>query len=205
MPDDNTKWFDGVQHEQLSTPEAKEWLGKYASSDEALAGGWFHTGDIGHVDPDGFLHITDRKKDLIATAGGKKVAPQPIEARIRRNKFVSEAVLVGNRRPFISLLIVPNFERLDSWAKAGGVAFTDYKQLTAQPAVRALYQGIIDRANEQLAHFEKIRSFTILDRELTVAEGYLTPTLKVRRKIVEEAYREEIDAMYPPPAGSSAR
>jgi len=178
---------------------------KPEQTDEALAGGWFHTGDIGHINGDGFLYITDRKKDLIATAGGKKVAPQPIEARIRRNKFVTEAVLVGNRRPFISMLIVPNFDRLDAWARAGGLDLSDRKRLTASPEVRALYQGIVDRANEELAQFEKIKNFTVLDRELTVAEGHLTPTLKVRRKIVEEAYRDDIDAMYQPSPGSTAR
>jgi long-chain acyl-CoA synthetase len=174
---------------------------------EALAGGWFHTGDIGHVDEDGFLVITDRKKDLIATAGGKKVAPQPIEGKLKHSPFISEAVLVGNRRPFISLLIVPNFVRLQAWAVTAGVTERDHARLLALPQVHALYQGVVDGVNEGLAQFERVKSFRLLDRELSIAEGDLTPTLKVRRKIVEERYREQIDAMYgaapPAPEGSS--
>jgi long-chain acyl-CoA synthetase len=165
-------------------------------TEEALAGGWFHTGDIGHLDEDGYLVITDRKKDLIATAGGKKVAPQPIERLLKQDAFVSEAVLVGNRRPFIGLLIVPNFDRLLAWAERSGIAETDRGRLVESEAVRALYQGIVDRANADLAQFERIKGFVVLDREPTIADGHLTPTLKVRRPIVEEAYRERIDQMY---------
>ena len=171
---------------------------KPEQTDEALAGGWFHTGDIGHLDADGFLFITDRKKDLIATAGGKKVAPQPIEARIKHSKYVSEAVLLGDRRPFISLLIVPNFERLETWAHETGSTAGDRARLVESRAARELYQRIVDEVNEDLAQFEKIKAFAVLDRELTLDEGHLTPTLKVRRKIVEEAFRDRIDAMYRP-------
>ncbi len=169
---------------------------KPEQTDEALAGGWFHTGDIGHVDADGFLFITDRKKDLIATAGGKKVAPQPIEARIKQNKYVSEAVLVGERRPFISALIVPNFERLDVWAREKGLEMVDRAGQVLAAPVHELYQHVIDDVNRDLSQFEKIKAFALLDHELSVDEGHLTPTLKVRRKIVEQAFRDRIDALY---------
>jgi len=166
---------------------------------EAIVDGWFHTGDIGHLDADGYLVITDRKKDLIATAGGKKVAPQPIELRLKQDPLVAEAVLVGNRRPFIALLIVPNFERLAAWASAGGHAATGHAELAALPAARELYQRVVDSINAELAPFERIKSFELLDRELTIADGDLTPTLKVKRKIVEEHFRARIDAMYGAP------
>lgn len=173
---------------------------KPEQTDEALAGGWFHTGDIGHLDDDGFLFITDRKKDLIATAGGKKIAPQPVEARIKRSKYVSEAVLVGEGRPFISALLVPNFERLEAWAHEHDLPARDRAALLQSPEAQTLYQHVIDHVNEDLSQFEKIKTFTVLDRELTSEEGHLTPTLKVRRKIVEEVFRERIDAMYRRPA-----
>ncbi len=175
---------------------------KPEQTDEALSGGWFHTGDIGELDPDGFLFITDRKKDLIATAGGKKVAPQPIENGLKHSKYIAEAVLIGDRRPFIALLIVPNFERLGMWARENGLDPDDRARLVEGAQARALYQGIVDRANEDLAQFEKIKNFSVLARELTVEDGHLTPTLKVRRRVVEEAFRERIEAMYQSAAGN---
>jgi long-chain acyl-CoA synthetase len=176
------------------------YFNKPVQTEEAMAGGWFHTGDIGHIDADGFLFITDRKKDLIATAGGKKVAPQPIEARIKHSKYVSEAVLIGDRRPFISLLIVPNFERLDAWARAAGMDPADRARVLASPGLHEKYQRVVDEVNAGLAQFEKIKTFVLIDRELTTDEGHLTPTLKVRRKIVEEAFHEQIESMYRPAA-----
>ncbi len=171
---------------------------------EALAGGWFHTGDIGHLDADGYLLITDRKKDLIATAGGKKVAPQPIERLLKQNPLVAEAVLIGDRRPFIVTLIVPNFERLIPWAAEHGVPHDDRARLVAAPAVREIYQKAIDSANTDLAQYERIKGFTLLSQELTINDGHLTPTLKVRRRIVEKTYRNEIEAMYSPGAHAHA-
>ena len=161
-----------------------------------MKGGWFYTGDIGELDKDGYLRITDRKKDLIATAGGKKVAPQPIEGRLRHDPMIAEAVMVGNGRPYITMLIAPNFPRLDVWATNGGLDITDRAKLVATPEVRKLYQEIVDGVNASLAQYERIKSFTLLDGELTTANGDLTPTLKVRRKIVEEHFRDKIDAMY---------
>jgi long-chain acyl-CoA synthetase len=169
---------------------------------EALAGGWFHTGDIGHLDADGFLVITDRKKDLIATSGGKKVAPQPIEALLKQDPLVSEAILIGDRRPFIATLLVPNFERLAAWASEAGLPHDDRARLVASPAVRELYQKLLDRVNTDLAQHERIKSFLLLSDELTVEAGHLTPTLKVRRSIVEKAYRDAIEGMYQ--AGAAA-
>lgn len=163
---------------------------------EALAGGWFHTGDIGHLDVDGFLVITDRKKDLLATAGGKKVAPQPIEGRLKQSPFVAEAILIGDRRPFIVVLLIPNFERLAAWASQAGLSHDDRARLVAAPAVRELYQKVIDGVNADLAQHERVKLFALLPDELTIADGQLTPTLKVRRRIVEKMYRNEIETMY---------
>jgi long-chain acyl-CoA synthetase len=176
------------------------YLNKPDQTAEAIVDGWFHTGDIGHLDADGFLVITDRKKDLIATAGGKKVAPQPIEGKLKSSPFVSEAILVGNRRPFISLLLIPNFDRLGAWAQAAGVATADRAALLAAPAVRDLYQRIVDGVNAELAQFERVKSFELLESELSINEGDLTPTLKVRRKIVEEKFQDRIDRMYRNPS-----
>jgi long-chain acyl-CoA synthetase len=163
---------------------------------EALAGGWFHTGDVGFLDADGFLSITDRKKDLIATAGGKKVTPQPIEGRLKQNPFVTEAVLLGDRRPFVVTLIVPNFERLSAWAADAALPHDDPARLVAAPVVRELYQKIVDGVNADLAQHERIKAFALLDRELTIDDGHLTPTLKVRRRMVEKTYRDEIEGLY---------
>jgi long-chain acyl-CoA synthetase len=176
------------------------YLNKAEQTAEAIVDGWFHTGDIGHLDADGFLVITDRKKDLIATAGGKKVAPQPIEGKLKASPLVAEAVLVGNRRPFISLLLIPNFERLDAWAQAAGLATGNRAALLAAPAVRELYQRVVDGVNQELAQFERIKLFALLEYELSIHDGDLTPTLKVRRKIVEEKFKDAIDAMYRAPA-----
>ncbi len=176
---------------------------KPKETEDAMAGGWFHTGDIGHLDPDGFLVITDRKKDLIATAGGKKVAPQPIEARIKQDPLIAEAILVGDRRPFIVTLIVPNFEKLTAWAAAHGMASDDHARLVDSPATREVFQKIIDSVNADLAQHERIKSFVILPGDLTIDDGHLTPTLKVRRRIVEKTYQRQIDELYAP--GATAR
>ncbi|MCI0451937.1 MAG: long-chain fatty acid--CoA ligase [Candidatus Latescibacteria bacterium] len=185
---------DNVMQGYFKKPEATA---------EALAGGWFHTGDIGHLDPDGFLVITDRKKDLIATAGGKKVAPQPVEGRLKQNPFIAEAVLVGDRRPFIGTLIVPNFERLVAWAREHAIAQEDPLRLVEASAVRELYQKIVDGVNADLAQYERVKGFVLLGQELTIDAGHLTPTLKVRRRIVEKTYHNEIEAMYQ--SGAAAR
>ncbi len=170
----------------------------------ALRDGWFHTGDVGRLDADGVLTITDRLKDLLVTAGGKKVAPQPLEGRLKTSKWVSEAVLLGDRQPFITSLIVPNFVNLEAEAKAHGRAFASHHDLVAQPESRALIQAEVDRLNGELAPFEKIKRFALLDRDLSQEAGELTPTLKVRRRIVAERFAGVIAEMYGPRAPQPA-
>jgi long-chain acyl-CoA synthetase len=158
--------------------------------------GWFHTGDIGFLDRDGFLTITDRKKDIIVTSGGKNIAPQPIENRLRTNKFFTEVVMIGNRRNFPSALVVPNFEALEAWARQGGIAFSSREELVKRPEVLAHYKRLVDELTPDLAQFEKIKKVALLTKEFTQESGEITPTLKVKRRVVEERYKAAIDSMY---------
>ena len=163
----------------------------------ALAGGWFHTGDIGTLDADGYLAITDRKKELLCTSGGKKIAPQPIEGALRAHPLITEAVLVGEGRHFPAALIVPDLTALatDLGIELHTVA-GDVRGVLARSEVHARFTAAVETVNASLAQFERIKRFTLLDRELTMAAGELTPTLKVKRRVVEEKYREQIEAMY---------
>ena len=163
---------------------------------EAFVDGFFKTGDIGTLDADGFLSVTDRKKDLIKTSGGKFIAPQPIEASLKNNALVAEAVVIGDKRKFSSVLILPYFPLLEDWAGINQVAFTSRKELVAEPRVQTLYEGIVESVNANLARFEKMKKTLVLADEFSVAEGTLTPTLKMRRRAVEERHRAMIDAMY---------
>ena len=158
--------------------------------------GWFHTGDIGFVDPDGCLVITDRKKDIIVTSGGKNIAPQPIENRLKANKFFTEVVMIGNKRNFAAALVVPGFEALEAWAKQQGMTVGGREELVRRPEVLALYQGLVNDMTADLAQFEKIKKIALVAREFTQESGELTPTLKVKRRVVEERYKPMIDAMY---------
>jgi long-chain acyl-CoA synthetase len=163
---------------------------------QAIRDGWFHTGDVGYLDQDGFLVITDRLKDLLVTAGGKKVAPQPLEAKLKSSPWISEAVLLGDGRPFVVALIVPQFERLENEAKAQQWPVTSTRELIQRPEVRAIYQGEIARLNRELAPFEQIKKFALLDRELSQEADELTPSLKVKRKAVMAHYAAEIEGLY---------
>ena len=158
--------------------------------------GWFHTGDIGFVDPDGFLVITDRKKDIIVTSGGKNIAPQPIENRLKTNKFFTEVVMIGNKRNFAAALVVPNFEALEAWAQQRGIAAAGREELVRRPEVVGHYKGLVEQMTADLAQFEKIKKIALLAKEFTQDSGELTPTLKVKRRVVEERYKPMIDAMY---------
>jgi long-chain acyl-CoA synthetase len=157
--------------------------------------GWMHTGDLGRLD-DGFLAITGRKKDLLVTAGGKKVAPSAIEARLRQCASIAEVMLVGDDRPYLTALIVPNFAALESAARARGIPFANRAELVASEGAHALVEDEIRACMEGLANFEQVRRFLLLDREWTLDAGEITPTLKVRRPIVLQRNAEAIEAMY---------
>jgi long-chain acyl-CoA synthetase len=157
---------------------------------------WFHTGDIGHLDADGYLAITDRKKDLIVTSGGKKVAPQPIENHIKTHPLVAEIVIVGDKRHFPAALVVPRFENLERWAQEKALATGSREELTRRPEVIAEYQRVIDTMTEHLAQFEKIKRIALLPREFSLEAGELTPKLNVKRRVVEQKYKDIIDRLY---------
>jgi len=163
---------------------------------EALEGGWLHTGDIGYLDQDGFLVITDRKKDLIVTSGGKNVAPQPIENVLKQNPFIANAVVIGGSRKFIAALIVPNFEKLEEYARAKGVGYVNRRDLIQNEAVARFLLQEVDRSTPNLAPYEKVKKIALLDRDFEIERGEMTPTLKVKRSIVEEKYRDLIDSLY---------
>ena len=162
----------------------------------AFVDGWFKTGDIGHLDSDGFLSITDRKKDLIKTSGGKFIAPQPIENSLKLNPLIGTAVVFGDRRKFPAVLIAPHFPALEDWARANQVEFVSREELVADAKVQAMYEGIIEDLNENLARFEKLKRVLVIPEELSAEDGTLTHTLKVRRRGIEERYRTLIDQMY---------
>jgi long-chain acyl-CoA synthetase len=158
--------------------------------------GWFHTGDIGMVDADGFLSITDRKKDLIVTAGGKNIAPQPIENLAKSSKFVATAVMIGDRRPFPVMLVVPNATQVKGWVEHKGLADGDLELLLGLPEVRQKIEREVRMTLRDLAQFEMPKKLLLLSRDFTVESGELTPTLKVRRRVVEERHRAAIEALY---------
>jgi long-chain acyl-CoA synthetase len=158
--------------------------------------GFFRTGDIGHLDQNGFLVITDRKKDLIKTSGGKYVAPQPIENAIKASNLVSQVVVLGDKRKYCTALVVPNFEALRQHCADLGIDPGSAAELAAEPKVARFYEQLVDRLTPGLARFEKIKRVGILPGELTIESGELTPTLKVKRRVVEERYRDLIDSLY---------
>ena len=168
--------------------------------------GWFKTGDIGEIDPDGFLKITDRKKDIIVTAGGKNVAPQPIENRLTINRFVDQAVMVGDRRRYCVLLVVPDFPQLEAWARERGIAWTDREELVANADVRAHMDQEVLGSLTDLASFERPKKMALLAEEFTIENGFLTPSLKVKRRVVQERLDPVIDGLYAEePADAASR
>jgi long-chain acyl-CoA synthetase len=158
--------------------------------------GFFRTGDIARIDEDGFVYITDRKKDLIVTAGGKNVAPQPIEGEIARSRFVDNVVLIGDGRPYIVALVSPMLEELQTWARDRGIAHDDEARLLAADEVERLFDRRIARVNSNLAPYEQIKKFRVLPMQLTVDNGYLTPTMKVKRRVIARDYAKLIKEMY---------
>ncbi len=167
-----------------------------ADTREVMKDGWLHTGDIGRFDGDGFLIITDRKKDIIVTSGGKNVAPQPIESLIQSSPYIANAVVVGSTRRFISALIVPDFEKLESRARAEGIPFRDRTELCGRTEIVDLLLDEINRVTPDLASYERVKKIAVLDRDFEMGLGEITPTLKVKRNIVEQKYADLIEALY---------
>jgi long-chain acyl-CoA synthetase len=174
----------------------KGYWNKPEATAEAINGdGWFHTGDIGVIE-DGFIRITDRKKDIIVTAGGKNIAPQPIENLIKTNKYVSQAVMIGDRRKFPVLLVVPNYDNLEKWAALKGLLWTDRAQLLQMPTVLAKMDKEVRKQLTGLASFETPKKIALLEHDFTVESGEMTPTLKVKRRVVDQNYKALINALY---------
>lgn len=176
----------------------------YYRNDEATRAsisedGWFHTGDIGTIDDDGFLRITDRKKDLLVTAGGKNIAPQPIQNAARTSRFVSDALLIGDRRPYPVLLVVPNFDSIRTWAKRHDL-HGELEELLRDPRVRARVERDVEERLQEFARYERPKKVLLLQREFSLERGEITPSLKVKRRVVEEHYAAEIEALYAEPA-----
>lgn len=162
----------------------------------AFVDGWFKTGDIGRIDEDGFLYVTDRKKDLLKTSGGKFIAPQPIESSFKHHPWIAEAIVIGDKRKFPSVLIVPNFPAIESYARMQGLIFSSRRELIAIPEIQTRYAGIVDAINENLAQFEKLKKFRLLAEELSPANGTVTASLKLRRRAIEEHFKQDIEGMY---------
>ncbi len=167
-----------------------------AATAECIREGWFHTGDIGRIDEDGYLSITDRKKEILVTAGGKNVAPQPIEALLKRDPIVAEAMLVGDRRPYVSAVLAPDLATLEQRLAKSGIASGDLGDLVGRADVRALFQPIVDEANAELASFQQVKRFALLPAQLSIDTGELTPTLKLKRRVVMERWGEVIEGIY---------
>jgi long-chain acyl-CoA synthetase len=160
------------------------------------AEGWFRTGDIGHLDSDRFLYITDRKKELLKTSGGKLVAPQPIENKLKNSVMVGQVALVGDKHKFISALISPNFVALEHWARHAGLDTADRVALVSEARVQALYGEIVRETNATLANFETIKRFRLVADEWTQDSGELTPSMKLKRRVINSKYAAAIAELY---------
>ncbi len=174
----------------------KAYWNKPEETRDAFVDGWFKTGDIGRLDQDGFLYVTDRKKDLLKTSGGKFIAPQPIENSLKHHPLVAEAVVVGDKRKFPAVLILPNFAALEIWAREQSVECSSREQLVTDAQVLACYETIIGELNQNLAQFEKLKKFALLSEEFSPSNGTMTASLKIKRRAVEEHCREQIEWMY---------
>jgi long-chain acyl-CoA synthetase len=172
------------------------WNKPKETAETFTADGWLKTGDIGNMDADGFLSITDRKKELLKTSGGKLIAPQPIENKLKAHSLVGNAALVGDKHKFACVLISPNFAILESWAKVKGVAFTDRKDLVKQQRVVERYQRIVNDVNATLAPYETIKRLTVVPDEWSIEGDELTPSMKLKRRVVEKKYAVELEKFY---------
>jgi len=174
----------------------KEYWNCPEETQNAFVDGWFKTGDIGNIDADGYLSVTDRKKELIKTSGGKFIAPQPIENSLKLRPLIGTAAVLGDKRKFAFVIVSPNFALLEEWARSSDIAFSSRSELIANPKVQALYEGVVDEVNQNLARFEKLKRVLLVADEFSADNGALTPTMKLRRRVIEERYRSQIDELY---------
>jgi long-chain acyl-CoA synthetase len=163
---------------------------------ETVIDGWLHTGDIGVLEEGGFLRITDRKKELFKTSGGKYVAPQPIENKLKESRFIEQVMVVGPERKFVGALVVPTFTALKDWMKANNITFTTNEAAIREPRVLEMYQKLVDQYNTGFNHVEQIKKFELLPHEWTIETGEMTPKLSLKRKVVMEKFREAIEQIY---------
>jgi long-chain acyl-CoA synthetase len=173
----------------------KGYFNKPTETANAFEAEWFKTGDIGKFDKDGFLFITDRKKELLKTSGGKYLAPQPIESALKGCMYVAQVMLVGDNKKFPSVLIVPNWETLETWAKSQGISGSRSEMCNNQKVLDMLLKEVT-RLTPDLAQYEKIKKVALIEKEFTIENGELTPTLKVKRRVVEDHYKDLIEKMY---------
>jgi len=174
----------------------KGYYNRPEDSSEALTGGWLHTGDIGYIDAQGYLVMTDRKKDILVTSGGKNISPQRLETLLRVSRFIEQAVIIAERRRFVSALIVPDFLQLKQFCTGARIEYTDPGDMVKKPEIIKIYQAEVDKVNSRLDSYEKIKSFVLMPQELTAEAGELTYTLKVKRRVVDEKYKTIVDKMY---------
>jgi long-chain acyl-CoA synthetase len=160
------------------------------------ADGWLHTGDVGVVDEEGFFRITDRMKDIIITAGGKNITPSELENELKFSPYVTDAVVIGDKKPYLTVIIMIDQENVEKYAQDNDVPFSNYASLTRAPEVQALIQTEIDRVNKKFARVEQIKKFFLLDTQLSAEDEELTPTMKLKRKLVQTKYEPQINAMY---------
>jgi len=186
---------DGELEVKGTSVFAGYWKNEEATKKEFTPDGWFRTGDIAKLE-DGFLSITDRKKELMKTSGGKYIAPQPVESKLKVDALVGQAALIGDQRKFVSVVISPNFDALEKWAKQNGVTTTDRTKLVDDPKVQQVFKGIVNRANEGLAHHETIKKVAVVPEEWTPESGELTPSMKLKRRVINEKYKDRINALY---------
>lgn len=163
---------------------------------DAFIEDWFKTGDIGRIDEDGFLYVTDRKKDLLKTSGGKFIAPQPIESSFKHYPWIAEAVVIGDKHKFPAVLLIPNFPAVETYARMEGLAFSSRQELITIPEIHARYADIVHSVNADLAQFERLKKFRLIPEELSSANGTLTASMKIRRRAIEAHFKREIDEMY---------
>jgi len=181
------------------------WKKEDATAEVFAGDGWLRTGDIGNMDAEGFVSITDRKKELLKTSGGKLIAPQPIENKLKANTLVAQAAMVGDKHKFAGVLISPNFAALESWAKGQGIAVGDHAALVKDPKVVKVYQEIVDKVNGGLANFESMKRMCVVPEEWSIEGNELTPSMKLKRRVVERKYEKEIEDFYADEATAKVR